>query len=88
MPLFAAVAEMGRRHQQRRHLAVRPGGRLQANSRQPGDLGQHVLHRVEHCQQALQRRLGLVRVQIGQARQTASRSFRLGLYFIVQEPSG
>ena len=43
--LLAEVAEVGRGHQQGRHLAVRPGGRLQRDGRQPGDLGQHLLRR-------------------------------------------
>ena len=43
VPLLAAVAKVGRRHQQRRQFALRAGGRLQRDGRQARDLGQHLL---------------------------------------------
>ena len=87
--LLADVAKIGRRHQQRRQFAVRPGGRLQRNGRQAGDLGQHLLQVEQQFQHALaaspRADRDADRAMPGSA---ASRSFRLGLYFIVHEPSG
>ena len=77
--LLAEVAEIGRGHQQGRHLAVRPGGRLERDGRQPGDLGQHVLRLVQQGQHALQRRFGLVGVQVGHARQRRQPLVPLGV---------
>ena len=51
--LLAAIAEIGRGHQQGRQFAVRAGGRLQRDGRQPGDLGQHLLQLVQQLQHAL-----------------------------------
>ena len=56
--LLAAIAKIGRRDQQRRQLALRPGGRLQRYGRQPGDLGQHLLQVVKQFEQALERLSG------------------------------
>ena len=83
------VAKVGGGDHQRGQFAVRAGGRLQRDGRQAADLAQELLQFVQQLQQALQRRLGLVGMQHrSQPGSDASRSFRLGLYFIVHEPSG
>ena len=56
---------------------------------QAGDLGQDLLQVEQDRQQSLKRALVLVGMLRAEARAgAASRSFRLGLYFIVHEPSG
>ena len=77
--LFSPVAEIGRGHQQGRHFAVRPGGRLERDGRQSGDLGQHVLRLVQQGQHALQGRFRLIGVQIGHARQRGQPLVPLGV---------
>ncbi len=67
--LLALVAEICRRHHQRRQLAMRPGGRLQRTASKPGNFGEDLLHLKQQLQHALERFLRLIRMQIGQARQ-------------------
>ena len=87
--LLARVAEVGGGDQQRRQLAVRPGGRLERNAGQAGDLGQHLLGVVEQFEHPLD---AIRRADRGASPTTPAappiRSFRFGLYFIVHEPSG
>ena len=78
-PILLAITKIGGGHQQRRHLAVRPGGRLERDGRQSGDFGQVVLRQVQDGQYALERRLRLVGVQIGQARQRRQPLVPLGI---------
>ena len=88
-PLLAAVAEVGRGDQQGRQLALRPGRRLQADGVQAGDLGQRspaARSRIASMPwSVLSSWYGCWAARPGRA---ASRSFRLGLYFIVHDPSG
>ena len=86
---IAPIAKIGRRHQQRRQFALGTGRRLQRNRRQAGNLGQHFLQldtAVPACPGSSTR----ADRDAGRAcrGRLASRSFRLGLYFIVHEPSG
>ena len=74
----AAVAEIGRRHQQGRQLALGPGRRLQRNGRQAGDLGQHLLRLVEQFEHALDRVVALIGMQIGEARHAGDPFVPLG----------
>ena len=90
-PLLPLVAEVRRRHQQGRQLAVGARRRLQADRVQAGDLGQQPLDLDGgFAKHPLERRLVLIRVLGRQipGRNDASRSFRFGLYFIVHDPSG
>ena len=56
----AAVAEVGRRHQQGRELALGAGRGLEAHGVQPGDLGEIFCKLVEDRQQPLERAVVLV----------------------------
>ena len=85
----AAVLVVGAHQQQAGELAVGAGGRLQGGAREAGDLGQPAAQRVHQLERPLDQVLGLVGMQAAQARRgAATRSLILGLYFIVQEPSG
>jgi hypothetical protein len=64
---FAFAAEVRRGDEERRELALRPGGRLQADSGQAGDLGEVFLHAEEQFEHALDRVVVLERVQSGEA---------------------
>ena len=75
-------------------FAVRAGQRLQGEGGHAGDLAQHALGLVEHLQRALRQhpaaaQLRQQRVQVRRSPAgAATASQTLGLYFIVQEPSG
>ncbi len=66
---FAPIAEIGGGHEHGGHFAVRPGGRLERDGRQPGDLGQIMLRHVQQGEHPLEGRFRLIGVQIGHARQ-------------------
>ena len=86
---LAAIAEIGGGDQQRGQFAMGPGRRLQRAGVEPGDLLQVLLHLVEQLRACP---AAFLPADTDAGRRSpacaANRSFRFGLYFIVQEPSG
>ena len=76
---LAGIAKVGRGHQQRRQLALRAGGGLQRDGRQPGNFGQHLLQVEQQFEQALQCRFRLIGVQVKQPRQRRQPFVALGV---------
>ena len=66
---FAAITEVSGGDQQSGQFTVRTGGGLQRDSVETADFGEDLLHLVQQLQNALQRLLGLIGMQIGDARQ-------------------
>ncbi len=87
-PLLATITEIGRRDQKGCELALGARRWLETDRVQAGDFRQNILKVVEDRQQALERAFVLVGMLGSKSRKRARRSFRLGLYFIVHDPSG
>ncbi len=64
---LAVLQEIGTDHQQGRVFAMGARARLERDLGKPGDLGQNSFESPEDLERALDRRLGLVRVELGGA---------------------
>jgi hypothetical protein len=85
---LALLLMIGRDHQHSGQFALGAGRRLKADGRQTGHFGQVVLQLVHQFQGPLAELLGQQGMGAGKPGRDAWRSLVLGLYFMVQDPSG